>query len=169
MLPVCFCERACADEECTSLCCIVYQWSWLWWHLISYAWPTGVSKMVISTAIDILRLLAWISACLISFSPCSPSLSLPPSFSPSSASSPLIYQIASMRSQLSPVGGSFLGWISVKWTHGIGRQSMTLSWDEREWEWWAPRHRCRVQGQKFMLQMHLRSMIISPVVKPHDS
>lgn len=72
-------------------------------------------------------------------------LSLPPSSSPSSVSSPLIYQIAAVRSQLSPVGGSFLGWISVKWTHGIGRQSMTLSRDEREWEWWAPRHRCRVE------------------------
>lgn len=105
----------------------------LWWlNLILYAWPTAVPKMVINTAIDILSLLAWISP------PWSLILSLPPSSSPSSASLPFIYQIASTRSQLSPDGGSFLGWISVKWTHGIGRQSMTLSRDEREWEWWAP-------------------------------
>lgn len=101
--------------------------------------------------------------------PRSPILSLPPSLSPSLASLPFIYQIAPTRSQLSPVWGSFLGWISVKWTHGIGRQSVTLSRDEREWEWWAPRRRCRVEGQKFMLQMHLRSMIISPDVRPHDT
>lgn len=65
---------------------------------------------------------------------CSLILSLPPSFSPSFVSLPFIYQIVSMRSQLSPDRGSFLGWISVKWTRGIGRQSMTLSWDERERE-----------------------------------
>lgn len=109
---------------------------------------------------DILRLVAWITAYPISFSPVLCFFSLPPSFSPSSVSSSLIYQIVAARSQLSPVWGSFLGWISVKWTHGIGRQSMTLSRDESEWEWWAPRRRCRVEGQKFMLQMHLRSMII---------
>ncbi len=107
---------------------------------------------------------------LISPPPCSPFRSLYPSFSPSSASSsPLIYQIASTRSQLSPIGGSFLAWISVKWTRGIGRQSMTLSRDEWGREWWAPRHRRRAEGQKFMLQMHLRSMIILPVVRPHDT
>lgn len=60
----------------------------------------------------------------------------------------VVCQIAALRCQLSPVWGSFLGWISVKWTYGIGRQSMTLSWDEREWEWWAPRHRSRVEGLK---------------------
>lgn len=101
--------------------------------------------------------------------PRSPVLPLPPSLSPSVASLPFSYQIAATRSQLSPVGGSFLGWISVKWTHGIGRQSVTLSRDEREWERWAPRRRCRVEGQKFMLQMHLRSMIISADVRPHDT
>lgn len=127
---------------------------------------TAAAETDISGAIAIPSLPAWISPYLI-FCPHVPQFFhfLPPSL----ASLPFIYQIAPTRSQLDPVGGSFLGWISVKWTHGIGRQSVTLSRDEREWEWWAPRRRCRVEGQKFMLQMHLRSMIISPDVRPHDT
>lgn len=147
----------------------VHSLSWLWWqHLISYAWPTACVKDGHQHSYWYPQIAGLDFSVSNLFLPRSPFRSLPPSFSPSSVPSPLIYQTAAARSQLSPVGGSFLGWISVKWTHGIGRQSMTLSQDEREWEWWAPRHRCGVEGQKFMLQMHLRSMIISPVVRPHD-
>lgn len=65
-LPVGVCATR-IYHKCTVLCCVVYQRSQLWWQrLISYAWPTCVSKMVINTAIDILRLLAWISAYPIS-------------------------------------------------------------------------------------------------------
>lgn len=62
--------------------------------------------MAINTAIDTLRLLAWISAYLI-LSP--PVLCFVLFLHPSLLPLPPIYQIAWLRSQLSPVGGSFLG------------------------------------------------------------